>query len=665
MPSLAFLLYWIGIFVLSMGLTRLMMVWGPRWGLVDQPDERRIHQRPIPRAGGLAVFGAMAVGFTGLWLLEIGFVGELGHEWLRAFTVAAALLVGVGVVDDRRSLSPWVKLGGQAAAALIMFFFSGMETGQLMGWEVPWPIDLGVNVLWMVTLINAYNLIDGMDGLCAGLGLISLLILGGLAAVGPVPENALVIAVMGAAVAGFLRYNFYPARIFLGDAGSMLIGFFIASAGMVTVGRHAVTSGVLLPLLVAGVPLFDVVLAVWRRSARKLAAGGEARVFGPDKDHLHHRFLKAGLSQRQAAIVMYALALVAALVALIPMMGGANYTALSVVGFLVILLIGLHYLAPVEFVESGRGLRALIRRPRSFRKVILLYFAYDAVVLLGAMLAAEWLVAKENGVEPEGWALLMPAAIYAACTLAGLAVGGAHVRRWMRAGVQDFMECSLWLMAGTGVSLGLMLAVYHEQTYRVLLSHCCALLLGGTAVFAFRAAGLSLLEGVVTSLHGRKRFCVRAPEHKVLLYGAGDLGELFAANLRLSAPERWEKYHFLGYLDDAEEMRGRRLRGFPILGSCRELPEIARKTGATMVVVTLSRLTPEQWEALAAQCARCSLKLCRWIPELLPQPVALPPCAEGEPAPEPPAALLPGRSAAAGLEAPPLTVDPEMGWTQS
>ena len=633
MAGFSLLLFFAGLLGLSLGLTRLMMVLGPKWGLVDQPDARRIHQGVIPRAGGLAVFATLAIGFAVLWVAEAGFDGPLGGRWLGSFSAAAFLLVAAGVIDDRRGLSAWTKLGVQVAAASLMFFYSGSEIGLVLGFDVPWAVDLALNVAWMVALINAYNLIDGMDGLCAGLGLISVMILGLLTAVGGHPGNALVIGVMGVALAGFLRYNFYPARIFLGDAGSMLIGFFIASVGSATVGRHAVTSGVLLPLLVAGVPLFDVVLAVWRRYARKLAQTGPMknapRVFGPDKDHLHHRFLRSGLSQRQAVGVMYGLAVLVAVVALIPMMGGANLMALSVMAMMVVFLIGLHYIAPVEFVESGRGIRAMIRRPRHFRVVVCMYFLFDVAAAGLAMTAALWLITKEN----EGvfrWAEQQSTvAIFTACTVAALAMGGAHLRRWMRAGVNDFMACSLWLTAGAGVSAGILGAMQVEDFYRILLSHLCALMAAGWAVFAFRAAGLSLLEGVVDSMHRRRRLPTEASPRKTLLYGAGDLGELFVCNLLLSPPEQWKDYRFLGFVDDAEEFKGRRLRGFPILGPSRELSHIAKKTGATVLVVTLSRLSDEQWKQLEALCASCALELYRWTPNLHPVPAGTAAEAEG------------------------------------
>lgn len=366
----------IALFFLLLGvavlLTRLMISVAPRLGLIDKPDPRRIHTKPIPRAGGLAVFATIVLGFLGLYFAGVGFQGGLDGSWLSHFFVAAAILVVVGIVDDRKGISAWIKLGGQISAALVMYLQTE-GNGSLMGIDLWFPLALIIHVGWYVALINAFNLIDGMDGLCAGLGLISLIILGILAAAGATPENALVIAVMGVALIGFLKYNFHPARIFLGDTGSMLIGFFIASVGAATVGRHAVVAGVLLPLLVAGVPLFDVFLAIWRRVARRIAVSKPGasmiRVFDPDRDHLHHRLLNQGMGQRKVAVVLYGFAIVISVLALIPTLGGANLLAISLVGLVVIALVGLRYIAPIEFEESGWGLRAIIRRPQRFRVI--------------------------------------------------------------------------------------------------------------------------------------------------------------------------------------------------------------------------------------------------------------------------------------------------------
>ncbi len=607
--------------VVSMVLTRVMIRVAPRVGLIDHPSERRIHVKPVPRAGGIAVYATMVLGCVALLVLRVDLGTQISGKWLLAFLGAASLLVVVGIADDRWSLSAWFKLGVQCLAAAVMFRFSA-NPGQMFGFQIPWIIEFGVHMAWYVALINAFNLIDGMDGLCAGLGLIALTILGVLAAVSASPQSALIIGVMAMALLGFLRYNFHPARIFLGDAGSMLIGFFIAAVGASTVGRNAVMAGLLLPLLVAGVPLFDVFLAIWRRTARRLANSrpGQAaiRVFDPDRDHLHHRLLGWGLSQRQTALVIYGLAVGAALLALLPMLGGENLLAVSAVGAVVIGLVGLRYLAPVEVIESGAGLRAVIRRPRGARGMVTLYFCYDAVALAVSALAALFLLEKVTMTVIDRQPFWLAVSVFTAGGLVGLRFGKAHVRRWMRAGMYDFAETLIWLLCGAGMSFSLQSMALVDFSFRQLVFHICALALAVPLIFLPRCLGSLLRELVIDTMHRRRRLATKKATRTALLYGAGDIAELFLCYLRVSPPSRWADFHFVGFLDDSEALKGRRLGGFPILGGLAQLRGISARMGVNCLVITAT-FDDDHRQQLLAEAERLDLEVHVWLPGMEPQ----------------------------------------------
>jgi UDP-GlcNAc:undecaprenyl-phosphate/decaprenyl-phosphate GlcNAc-1-phosphate transferase len=608
---------------ISLFLTRLMIRVAPRLGLVDLPGERRIHQTPIPRAGGIAVFLTMAGGMLLLHTTGLGFIGSLGGVWIWHFLAGASLLVGVGIWDDRRGISAWHKLGAQIAAATIMFFHAPLNAGMFMSVEVPWLIDLGIHVVWTVALINAFNLIDGMDGLCAGLGMISLAILAALALAGDQAANAWVIAVMAVALLGFLRYNFHPARIFLGDAGSMLVGFFIASAGTATTGRRAVLAGILLPLLVGGVPLLDVALAIWRRTVRRLTASrpGKAavRIFGADSEHLHHRLLHWGFSQRQAVFIIYGFASVISLLALLPILGGANFTSVSVVGVVLIGLVGLRYIAPVELIESGKGLRALVRKPRSCGQTAIAYFSYDVVALFSSALLAWWIVSKAM-VATFRWEQAMTVSmIFTFCTVVALGLARAHLRRWTRASSHDFAECAIWLVCGAGISFAILGMSQADFSFRDTAFHLAAIALGTGLVALPRCIGLVLQEGVIDTMHRKRRMKTKRSASTVLMYGAGDLGELFVCYLRLSSPDRWANHHFVGFIDDSRELHGRRMRGFPILGSLRQLPKLIESTGANSILITSTRISESRMNELTRAALAHGLEVNHWQPSLEPE----------------------------------------------
>lgn len=615
-------------YVLADRFTWLMIRVAPRLGLMDHPDARRIHAQPVPRAGGIAVYVAL---LAGLWLMaKSGLPRELGSSllngrWDACFAAGSALLLVVGLLDDRFDLAPWWKLLAQVGAASIMFFGEGVGIGSLYSWKIPWLLDYAINVAWVVVLINAFNLIDGMDGLCAGLGLISVGILTVLCGVGHTPGDMLLLGVMCIALLAFLRYNFHPAKIFLGDAGSMLIGFFIATAGRVTVGRHAVLAGVLLPLLVGGVPLFDVLLAVWRRSVRRFAHPGDGsqptRIFGADREHIHHRLLAWGLSQRQAAVLMYALAAVIAVIALGPMLGGNNLFAFSLVGLALIGLVGLRYIAPVEFLESGAGMRALIRRPMPRSLKVVGYFLFDTCVLALSVWLALWLVKRGlNIVTPRRLDLLV-GSLFVGCSLLALRFARAHTRRWSRAGIHDYFEAMAWLVCGGILSIGLVSVLLEDISYRMALVHVTALAFSLCGLLIPRSLGSLLQEGVLEAMHHRHRRNRAHPKAALptLLYGAGDLGELFIYGVRLSPPERWSAFTFVGFLDDDVHVKGRRLQGFRVHGSLDDIQQIAALHGIRCVIITMTKLPHARRVQLLEIAGQLGIEVREWQPELEPR----------------------------------------------
>ncbi|MDB4410302.1 undecaprenyl/decaprenyl-phosphate alpha-N-acetylglucosaminyl 1-phosphate transferase, partial [bacterium] len=251
-------------FFVSMIFTRIFISLGPCLGLMDEPDERRVHVTPVPRAGGLAIWVAFLIV---LWAADAIFpnlfVGNHATKNI-AWTISSGILILVGFIDDRTGLRPLVKLAGQAIAAAVFYYIYYPEGFSIAGFEIPYAVAFVIFVIWCVALINAFNLIDGLDGLCGGLVVVSLSMILAIAwSNGNWRDSAFIILMIGA-VAGFLVYNFNPARIFLGDAGSMILGFFIASSANDIAGERALIGSLMLPIAIAGVPLLDVILAIWR-----------------------------------------------------------------------------------------------------------------------------------------------------------------------------------------------------------------------------------------------------------------------------------------------------------------------------------------------------------------------------------------------------------------
>ena len=269
------------------GMARLL-------GAVDAPGGRRLNRRPVPRLGGLALF-------LGIFVPALAFL-HLGHE-TRGVLLGAAVAVTVGAVDDFRGLRWFEKLGGQLLAASIpvgfgvwvdRFTFPVVGVHALPSW-----VGMPLTVLWIVAIMNMVNFLDGLDGLAAGVAAIA----GGTFAVIALslgkPDAAILSAIVLGASLGFLRHNFYPARIFMGDSGALLLGFVLAAISVQGLLKTAATVALFFPLLVLAVPIVDTTFVV----ARRLKHG--ERVFEGDQAHLHHRFLRRGFTQPQAAMTIW------------------------------------------------------------------------------------------------------------------------------------------------------------------------------------------------------------------------------------------------------------------------------------------------------------------------------------------------------------------------
>jgi UDP-GlcNAc:undecaprenyl-phosphate/decaprenyl-phosphate GlcNAc-1-phosphate transferase len=269
------------------GMARLL-------GAVDEPDERRVHRRAIPRLGGLAIF-------LGIIVPSLAFLDLSGES--RGVLLGAAVATVVGAVDDFRGLTPPVKLAGQFVAASIPpmfgvwidhFTFPFVGVVDLPAW-----VGVPLSMLFIVAVMNMVNFLDGLDGLAAGVCGIAGATYAILALSLGKPDPAILSAIVAGACLGFLRHNFFPARIFMGDSGALCLGFILASVSIQGLLKTASTVVLVLPLLVLAVPIIDTSFVVAKRLKYKLP------VYAADRSHLHHRFLNIGFSQRRAAVTMW------------------------------------------------------------------------------------------------------------------------------------------------------------------------------------------------------------------------------------------------------------------------------------------------------------------------------------------------------------------------
>jgi UDP-GlcNAc:undecaprenyl-phosphate GlcNAc-1-phosphate transferase len=264
-------------------------------GVVDQPGGRRVNRRAVPRLGGLGLF-------FGIFVPALAFL-PLGSE-TRGLLLGAAVATTVGAIDDFRGLAWWEKLGGQIAAAAIPTGFGiwvHRFTFPIIGVHaLPEWVGVSLTIFWIVAIMNMVNFLDGLDGLAAGVCAISGFTFCVIALSLERPRPALLAAVVFGACLGFLRHNFYPARIIMGDSGALLLGFTLGALSVQGLLKTAAVATLLFPLLVLAVPIIDTSFVV----AKRLKYGRP--VFAADRSHLHHRFLNIGFSQARAALTMWA-----------------------------------------------------------------------------------------------------------------------------------------------------------------------------------------------------------------------------------------------------------------------------------------------------------------------------------------------------------------------
>ena len=298
--------------LISFMITPLVKKLAIKVNAIDIPkDERRVHNKPIPVMGGLAIYMAFVLG-------TILYNGILTTSQIGIIIGATIILIG-GIIDDIKDLSPKYKVLIQVMAAICLLI-SGVRISFVtnpfrefypylsIGW-----INIPVTIIWIVGVTNAFNLIDGLDGLAAGIAFISSVTLMIVSLLNGRLEAAFLTAVLSGAILGFLPYNFNPASIFMGDTGSQLLGFLLAAISIEGAIKSATVFVIAVPILAFGLPIYDTLFAMIRRKVN-----GKS-MMQADKGHLHHRLLDMGLSQKQAVIIMYFISAVLGGIAIIAM----------------------------------------------------------------------------------------------------------------------------------------------------------------------------------------------------------------------------------------------------------------------------------------------------------------------------------------------------------
>jgi UDP-GlcNAc:undecaprenyl-phosphate/decaprenyl-phosphate GlcNAc-1-phosphate transferase len=579
MPSTAVAL-WPGVLTLLLALvaTPVVRAIARKTGAIARPKADRWHRKPTALLGGVAIYAAAATGI-------IAFAPRSNDVWV--ILGASSILFALGLTDDFRNLRPYQKLIVQVVASAIVVY-----SGLVLPWFGSDALNAAITIFWLVGITNAVNLLDNMDGLAAGIALISALFLAFSFPAGS-PETVLLV-VFAAALLGFLVYNFNPASIFMGDSGSLFIGFFLASSALVA-ARSAATDArsflpvLAVPVLVLFIPIFDTTLVtlVRKLSGRAVSQGG--------RDHTSHRLVALGLSERRAVLMLYGFAIVSGALSIVVKQLDIDVGALTVLAYTVFLtLIGV-YLARVK-VYTEEEIAAGKERPLVAFLVDLSYkrrvfeVVLDVLLVVGAYYTAYLLMFGPMDRSGDWLLFLETLPLVVAIKMAVFLATGLYRGLWRYFDVESLI---LYVKSATAASVALVVVLLFAERF-----------IGfSRAVFALDGLIMLLLLTLSRMAFLLIRRLLRVFESsegkRVLIYGAGDAGELL---LREMKNNRELGYVPVGFVDDDGRKAGKKIHGLTVHRGDGSLADLCRETGAEHLVVSTTRIPASRLKRIAEEC---------------------------------------------------------------
>jgi len=566
-------------FAVATSLTPVVRSLARRWGFVAKPKTDRWHKRPTAMMGGVAIWLAVIAAYLAL-------VPHTSAGWV--VVGASSFLFFVGLVDDWLHIKPYQKLIGQVIGATAV-----VNYGLLLPWTRSLLANMVITIFWLIGITNAINLLDNMDGLATGIAAIaSAFLTFNFLAAGQATE-AVMLGVFTAALVGFLIYNSNPASIFMGDSGSMFIGFFLSSAALINLagGRSRAFVPVLaVPILVLFIPIFDTTFVTILRklSGRAASQGG--------RDHTSHRLVALGLSEKRAVLLLYGLAALSGLLAVFVRQLKPDVSiALLAVFTLALTLLGV-YLAGVKGYDEEEQSRA---ENESALYAFLIDFSYkrrifevllDVILVVLAYWSAYALKFGPFSDSPAWKLYLRTLPVLVVVRLAAFLVFGIYRGIWRYTSMDDLLAFAKAVAAGSILSMLVILFKFRFQGFSraVFLVDALVmlLLLAGSRV-AFRFFRKVLPSGAVSN--GRR----------VLIYGAGDAGELL---LRELLNNRELSYAPVGFMDDDATKHGKLIHGYRVFGGNGLLPKILAQHDVEQVLISTPRVSPERIAEILSQC---------------------------------------------------------------
>jgi UDP-GlcNAc:undecaprenyl-phosphate GlcNAc-1-phosphate transferase len=568
-------------------------------GGIDKPDPRKVHREPMPRLGGLAVLvssgAVLLAGHRGVF----GPYPRLGEPLASGIAYGLVPVIVISVLDDIRGVRVRWKALAQLTGALIAVF-----AGVVLNPEIHFlgeSIHIGIlatplSILWIVGVTNAFNLIDGLDGLSAGLALISAASLAAVFAISGEFQTAAAVAVLAGAILGFLPWNMYPAKIFLGDTGAASIGFILACFALKGGATLSAGFATLLPLLVLGLPVAETLISMARRLMRRLEKH-ESGVFQADRDHIHHRLLSIGLDHRRAVLLLYGIGVSLAILGLISLYATARQNALLMVALLTGALIGIKRLGYDEFAFMRKGLALRVYGVPVVRTALFVVF-FDMFLVVASFYLA-------RGLKFDVWALRVPAP--ATITLLGLlmvlSVGtfwafGLYRGTWRFASLDAISRCGAAVAVSTLLAWGLTPRFVGDR---------------GSAsqfvIYGLVATGMICGSRMSYRLLQHRAWTASVEGKRILIYGAGAGGTAALRELRGNPALRMRP---VGFLDDDPALRGKIVSGLPVVGTLEEIEVLLARFEVRSVAIASKKIPCEKVRSVRTVCEAQSIPVYRF-----------------------------------------------------
>ncbi|MBP1695152.1 MAG: glycosyl transferase [Deltaproteobacteria bacterium] len=610
-----FLLFFIG-FAFSILLTPWVRSAARRLGAIDPPNERKVHGSPIPRLGGLAIFIPFHLGLLLSYSFDFfsfpsNFLTRIHFEWLF---IASLLAFGVGLMDDIRKIPPSVKFSFQVMAGLIVAVTSYRIE------SISWPLgtlqlgilSIPITVLWIVGITNAINLLDGLDGLAAGTSLIVCFTMFGVSLHDQNIGIALLSLLLAGSILGYLKYNFHPASIFLGDSGSYFLGFILSILSLSSGLKGTTTFAILIPIMILGLPIMDTFLSMLRRVLKSLHiftidsqknilkffyVNGKSIVTA-DRDHIHHRLLKLGLTHRNAVFFLYGVTLLLGVATFSSVYLRDVNQALIVAAIAVLSYIGIKKLGytEIQLLQNGTFL-PFFSSPLVSGKTF--KFMIDTASISLAYYTAFLLRFEGSIPPPMKKYYLSTIPLILIVRMVSFYLLGIYEGPWRHIGVADFLKILRASVLGC-LATALILwtvpffGVFSWSILFIDFNFLFILMIGTRGSFR-------ILEHLyLTHENGAKR---------VLIYGLGrssmDALQEFIRNPGLHLNP-------IGFIDDTYRNLKKRINGYPVLGSLDSLESILDKISITEIIIPCSGVSEEKLDRLFRICAAHHISLRRY-----------------------------------------------------